>query len=258
MSGYHGKFVWYELMTTDAKAAEAFYGSVVGWEARDSGMPGMAYMLLHAGEAMVAGLMAMPEEARQAGARPAWTGYVAVDDVDAEAERFKTEGGAVHHGPADIPGIGRFAVVGDPQGAVIALFKAADPEQAPPPVAPGTPGHVGWHELMAGDGASAFEFYARHFGWTKSRAMDMGDMGVYQLFARDGEDIGGMMTKPPQVPAPFWQYYFNVDSIEPAAQRVREGGGQILNGPMEVPGGQWIVQCMDPQGVMFSLVAPAG
>ncbi len=258
MSGYHGKFVWYELMTTDAKAAEAFYGSVVGWEARDSGMPRMAYMLLHAGEAMVS-LMAMPEEARQAGARPAWTSYVAVDDVDAEAERFKTKAAPSITDPRTFRASAASPWSATRRSAVIALFEdgrsGARRRRRSPPA---RLGHVGWHELMAGDGASAFEFYARHFGWTKSRAMDMGDMGVYRLFARDGEDIGGMMTKPPQVPAPFWRYYFNVDSIEPAAQRVREGGGQILNGPMEVPGGQWIVRCMDPQGVMFSLVAPAG
>jgi uncharacterized protein len=86
--------------------------------------------------------------------------------------------------------------------------------------------------------------------------MDMGPMGIYQMFAFGGEAIGGMMTKPPSMPAPCWMYYFNVDGIDAAKARVETGGGAILNGPMEVPGGHWIVQCRDPQGAMFCLVAP--
>jgi uncharacterized protein len=256
MSSSHGKFVWYELMTTDAKAAESFYRGVVGWGAKDAGMPGIDYTLLSVGEAQVGGLMMLPEGAREAGARPGWMGYVAVDHVDAAAAQFKQDGGRVHREPDDIPGVGRFAVVADPQGAIIALFKGMGEE--PKPVAMGTPGHVGWRELAAADGASAFDFYSKHFGWTKGEAIDMGAMGTYQIFAHGGEPIGGMMTKPASVPAPYWLYYFNVDGIASAEQRVGAAGGKIINGPMEVPGGSWIVQCLDPQGAMFALVGPRG
>jgi predicted enzyme related to lactoylglutathione lyase len=164
-------------------------------------------------------------------------------------------GGAIHRGPQDIPGIGRFAVAGDPQGAGFMLFQGTSSE-APPPTPAGSPGHVGWHELHAGDGQTAFAFYSGLFGWTKAEAMPMGDMGVYQIFAIDGTPAGGMMTKMPQSPAPFWLYYFNVEALDPAIERVKNGGGQIANGPMEVPGGSWIAQCFDPQGAMFAMVAP--
>jgi predicted enzyme related to lactoylglutathione lyase len=217
----------------------------------------MDYTLFSAGETGVGGLQALPAEACADGAWPGWIGYVAVDDVDAAAARFQAEGGKVRRAPGDIPDVGRFAIVADPQGAVLALFKpAGDPPPARVPVAAGTAGHGGWHELYAGDGPTAFEFYARQFGWTKADAMDMGPMGVYQLFAQGGVPIGGMMTKPAAMPAPAWQFYFNVDAADAALARVKAGGGEVLMGPQEVPGGSWIVQGRDPQGAAFALVAP--
>ncbi|WP_448187334.1 VOC family protein [Azospirillum sp. sgz301742] len=260
MPSFHGKFVWYELMTADMKAAEDFYRGVIGWGSRDAGVPGVSYTLFTAGESPVSGVMILPEQARAAGARPGWIGYVAVDDVDAYAGKVQEAGGRVYRAPDDIPGVGRFAILADAQGAVFALFKTACSGEAPPPVAAGTPGHAGWHELYAADGPTAFDFYAKIFGWVKADAVDMGPMGTYQLFAPGGEEggpaFGGMMTKPDAVPVPFWNYYFNVEAINAAVERVTSRGGQIINGPHQVPGGSWIVQGLDPQGAMFSLVAP--
>ena len=256
MSGTASKFCWYELMTTDPAGATAFYEIVVGWGAQDSGMPGMAYTMLTAGGAPIAGLMALPEQAGNAGARPGWVGYVWVGDVDAGAAQAKAAGGTIERLPNDIPGVGRFAVVADPQGATIALFKdaAGGPRQMP---AAGTPGLVGWHELHASDRESAFAFHAGLFGWTKAEALEMGGpIGIYQLFATGDAPVGGMMNKMDVFPKPFWLYYFNVDDIDAAEARVTGGGGQILNGPHEVPGGSWIVQGLDPQGAMFALVGP--
>ena len=255
MSKNLGKFVWYELMTSDTKAAEAFYCRVIGWDAKDSGMTDRSYTLFSARPAMVGGLMPIPEEARAMGTRPCWTGYIAVDDVDAYAARVKAAGGAIYRAPEDIPGVGRFAVAADPHGAVFNLFSVPDGPESPQ-IAPGTPGHVGWHELHAGDGVSAFAFYSGLFGWTKSEAMDMGPMGVYQIFAIDGAQAGGMMTKMPQTPAPFWLYYFNVDALDAAITRVTNAGGQSIIDPMEVPGPMWVVHCLDPQGAIFAMVAP--
>jgi predicted enzyme related to lactoylglutathione lyase len=260
MSSSHGKFVWYELMTTDTKAAEAFYKAVMGWEAQDAGMPDMAYSLLSLGGSRVGGLMALPDEVRKAGGQPGWLGYVFVDDLAAAVAQVSKAGGKIHRPPADIPGVGSFSVVADPQGAVLALFHGAPaPGQEPPPdPAPGTPGHPGWHELHAGDQEAAFGFYAGLFGWTKADPVDMGAMGIYQIFARGGVMMGGMMTKTAATPAPFWLYYVNVAGIDAAAARVTAAGGKVANGPMEVPGGSWIVQCFDPQGAMFALVGPKG
>lgn len=255
MSSAHGQFAWYELMTTDAAAAEAFYKAVVGWNARDASRPGMTYTSFLAGSTPVAGVMSLPEDACAAGARPGWLGYVVVDDVDACAVRVTDAGGQVHRPAADIPGIGRFAVVADPQGAAFVLFKGVEYGSVPAAI-PDQPGYAAWRELMAADGESAFSFYSDLFGWTKADAVDLGPMGTYQLFAAGGAAIGGMMTKPPSLPAPFWTYYFRVDSIEAAVSRIQAAGGTIINGPHQVPGGDWIVQGLDPQGAMFALFSP--
>jgi predicted enzyme related to lactoylglutathione lyase len=255
-----GKFVWYEWMGENVKAAADFYGHVVGWKAKDSGMSdtsGRPYTILSAGDYGAAGMMTIPAEAKAMGARPCWTGYVWVEDVDKAAAKLIAAGGAVKRAPSDIPGVGRFAVVTDPHGAFFMLFRDAGGNPPPPP-APDTPGLVGWRELHAGDGAAAFAFYSGLFGWAKRNAMDMGAMGVYQLFGFAGgdSDYGGMMTRTPQTPGPFWLYYFNVPAIDAAGERVKAKGGKIINGPMEVPGGQWIVQGLDPEGAMFALLAP--
>jgi uncharacterized protein len=255
MSVSQGHFVWYELMTTDTAAAKAFYGKVVGWGTQD--IPGMAYTLFTAEEHPVSGLMDQPEDSRRMGAPPSWIGYVSVENVDATADRVKQLGGTVYVAPKDIPNVGRFAVVADPQKAVFALFKWASAAQDELP-APQMPGRSGWHELLAADWEKVLPFYSELFGWHKGDAMDMGAMGTYQLFSVGGPPIGGMFNKPPMVPAPFWLYYFNVGDIDAAAGRVTAGGGQILNGPMEVPGGGWILQGTDPQGAAFALLGKRG
>jgi predicted enzyme related to lactoylglutathione lyase len=243
-------------MTTNQPAAEAFYGSVVGWEMADAGQPGMRYTILSAGKRGVAGLMALPAEACAAGAHPGWIGYVGVADTDAAAKRIAGSGGSIHRAPEDIPNIGRFAVVADPGGATFALFTPLPREQEPPPVELMTPGHIGWHELYAGNGQeAAFEFYSNHFGWTTIDLLDMGAMGRYRIFGTDGVPCGGMMDKPPQVAAVGWGYYVNVDGIDAAVERIKADSGQVLMGPSEVPGGSWIVQAVDPQGANFALVS---
>ncbi|MGA9990761.1 MAG: VOC family protein [Thiobacillaceae bacterium] len=248
-----GRFVWYDLMTTDIDAAATFYGGVIGWKTADAGMSERRYGLFSAGAVTVGGLMPLPENLRAEGVPPSWTGYIGVDDVDAYAVRVSAAGGTVRRGPEDIPGVGRFAVVADPYGAVFILFKGSS-DEAPADVAPMTPGHIGWHELHAGDPEGAFDFYSGLFGWTKEETHDMGPMGVYQTFATGGLAVGGMMTREAQTPASFWLYYFNVDSVDAALARVRNGKGQVLNGPQQVPGDVWIAQCLDPQGAMFAIV----
>lgn len=248
-----GAFVWCDLMTTDMAAAEAFYGAVVGWQSQDSGMPGDPYTLFTADQRPAAGLMTLPQEARDMGAPPCWTAYVAVSDVDAVAAAMQADGGAVRKGPEDIPGVGRFAVVADPQGAVLCIFKGQGEMQPP---AAGTPGHVGWHELMTSDLEAGLAFYAKHFGWSKADAVDMGEMGPYQMFAHDGQTIGGIMKRPSFMPVSHWRIYFNVADIKAASDAVKAGGGEVLQGPMQAPGGSWILQGRDPQGAFFALVAP--
>jgi predicted enzyme related to lactoylglutathione lyase len=249
-------FFWYDVMTSDTKAALEFYSSVVGWGVSDGGAPHeMEYTLLTVDGVGVAGVMPIPVDATKMGVPPAWMGYIHVDDVDAMAKRITAEGGKVMKEPVTVPNTIRFAVVADPQGAG---FLIAQPlrKDAPTWPAPGTPGTIGWHELFASDMKTALPFYEKLFGWTKADALDMGPMGTYQLFAAGQAPIGGMMTKTAEIPAPFWNYYINVPSVSAAAQKVTAGGGRIAMGPDEVPGGRWILRCFDPQGAFFALLSP--
>jgi predicted enzyme related to lactoylglutathione lyase len=245
-------FCWYELMTSDTAAAAAFYAKVVGWKAEEakSAMPYTTF-LTPAGPP-VGGMMDLPAEVAERGGPPGWIGYVAVDDLDAATAKAAALGGTVHRQPADIPSVGRFSVVADPFGAVFMLFHAV-PEFSMPPDGEG-PGFVAWRELMAGDLEKAWTFYSALLGWTKDTDHDMGPMGAYRLFKTGGDKtVGGMMTKPANLPASFWTYYFSVDGIRAATDRLTTSGGKAVNGPMQVPGGDWVVQAMDPQGGMFAL-----
>jgi predicted enzyme related to lactoylglutathione lyase len=256
MSAAAGNFVWYELMTPDPKKAAAFYRAVIGWQSGDAGMSGGDYTIFSAGAGQVAGLMGMPPQAVANGAPAGWRGYLAVHDTDAVAARVAAAGGVVRYGPADIPGVGRVASVTDPQGAAFLLFTPT-PGSARPEFAPGTPGTIGWHELAAADQASAFDFYAGLFGWTKSTVHDMGPAGTYQLFAVDGADAGGMMTRMDPTAPPHWTYYVVVEAATAAAARIESAGGKVTHGPTPVPGGSWVVQATDGQGLGFAVVAPA-
>jgi len=244
-------FFWYDLVTTDTAAAAKFYGEVVGWTYQDMSNAENAYGIFKVGETGVTGLMPFPQGMQ---GHPGWNGYIAVDDVDATAKKIAELGGAIHRGPIEVPGTIKFAVVADPQGAVFLIAKGLMPPTAELPV--GTPGTVGWRELFATDWKTDFEFYAKLFGWTLAEAHDMGEAGIYQLFAAGGAPIGGMMNRPAAMPMSWWNYYTNVESIDAAVARIQKAGGSIKMGPMEVPGGQWVVQATDPQGAYFALVAP--
>jgi predicted enzyme related to lactoylglutathione lyase len=252
-----GDFVWHELRTTDAKGAEDFYTHVVGWQAKSSGDPGgIPYKLLSVGDLSTAGLMQLTPDMLAGGMKPAWVGFIGVDDVDAYAKRVEQAGGKLHFPPLDIPTIGRFASVEDPQGATFLLFKGSL-DFAPPRPPAGSPGTVGWNELSANDEKSAWTFYSEIFGWTLDSTMDMGPDGTYRIIKNGGAPMGAMMTRDPKKsPAPFWLYYFNVEDIDAAVTRIKEKKGQVLMGPHQVPGDLWIVLGHDPQGAIFSLVGP--
>jgi hypothetical protein len=247
-----GKFSWYEIMTSDTKATGKFYADVVGWKTCE--MPsgeGTPYTTFNLGDVGIAGMLQMTGHS-------GWIGYISVDDVDAHIAKIVEAGGKLWKPATDVPGMLRFAVLSDPQGAAIVVF-TPDPKMPSPqrPESP-TPGTIGWHELYTTDVEGGFDFYNKLFGWTKVSDMDMGSMGIYRLFDEgDHKELGdgGMMTKAPHIPVSCWNFYFNVDSIKAAVKRVETGGGKVLNGPMQVPGGGWIINGQDPQGAMFSLVS---
>jgi predicted enzyme related to lactoylglutathione lyase len=252
MENSASRFVWYELATTDMEAAKAFYANVLGWSTAGTSAPGSAYTLFTAGNVPIAGLMEMPAKAAAVGAPPQWIGYAGVDDVDDAASRAEKLGGTVHVPPADVPNVSRFSIVADPQWATFALIKGRERSHEGS-ARPCILGHVVWHELLAADLDKAFAFYSALFGWQKADAR-IGPMGMYQEFSAGADTIGGMFKRPGNVPVSLWLYYFNVNGIGAAAKRVERGGGQILDGPLTVPGGARIVHCRDPQGAIFALI----
>lgn len=254
MSGENdrGRFVWYDLMTTDPEGAKAFYSAVTGWGTQLWENPGMSYTMWTAGDKTMAGTMKLPDEAVAGGAHPHWLAYVSVPDVDAAASRVRELGGTIMVPPTDIPTVGRFSVFADPQGAMMALFKSENPASE----TEGMPsvGEFSWHELATPDPEAAFGFYADIFGWEKISAFDMGPMGIYQLYGRRGQTLGGIYKKPAEMPGPpAWLHYARVADVNTATEAVRQHGGQVLNGPMEVPGGDWITMILDPQGAPFAV-----
>jgi uncharacterized protein len=254
MSGPHGRFVWYELLTPDPKAAEAYYTNVVGWGTLPMPGPDGPYTLFTVGEAPVCGLMKPPGEAKKLGAPPLWLGYVVVDNVDATTTEASQMGATVHLSPRDIPNVCRLAVIADPQKAAIGMMAWSSPPQKDGIGVRAAPGRIGWHELLTTDFEQGYGFYHTLFGWQKEDALDVGEMGTYQVFSTGGQLTGGMFNKPAGVPATFWLYYFNVADFDAAVERVRSFGGEVLTSPMEVPGGSWIVHAKDPQGALFALV----
>jgi predicted enzyme related to lactoylglutathione lyase len=246
-----GRPLWYELMTTDMTGAEAFYQTVVGWTAAPFEGSSHPYATFNrSGNTPAAGVMARPAEVK---APPFWAMYVGVPKLEEAAAQIKQLGGSAHTDVIEVPNIGRMQLMMDPQGAAFYIFEPAHTPQEPEAAA--ETGEASWHELMTTDAPAAMQFYQQVFGWQPSEAMDMGPMGKYQMFNRPHGMIGGMMNKPPEMASvpPNWQIYFRVPDVHAAAERIKGNGGKILNGPMEVPGGDWVVNAMDPQGAAFGL-----
>ena len=252
MTNPHGSFIWYELLTTDAEAASGFYADVIGWEARDAGMAGIDYRLFSAGGEDVAGHMTIPKGA-PAEMRPAWLGYIGVDDVDAAVSGIAADDGRVHMPAMDMPGVGRMAMVADPQGVPFYVMRGTS-EQASTAFCAAEAGHCRWNELSTTDQEGALAFYTRQFGWERGDAMPMGALGDYRFVHHYGQMIGAVM--PAQGPAPLWCFYFGVRDIDAAAARITAGGGTLIQEPIEIPGGEYSLVAADPQGVAFGLVGP--
>lgn len=249
----HGRFYWYDLMTTDPEPAKSFYTKLIGWGTTqwEGAGPGQPYTMWTNGETPIGGVMTLPQEARKAGAPPHWLSYVLVPKVDNTLAAANKSGGKVLVPGTDIPTVGRFGVFSDPQGAVIAAFTPLEAQPGGPPKL----GDVSWHELATSDPVAAFSFYQKLFGWKKTEAMDMGEMGTYQMYTYEGGDLplGGIFKRPKDMPVSAWLYYIKVKDVHDSVETVKKLGGKVLNGPLEVPGGDFVAQCMDPQGAAFAL-----
>jgi predicted enzyme related to lactoylglutathione lyase len=256
-----GHLIWYELMTPDGDASKAFYDKVVGWQIGEPVAEYQGYRMIGRSDGGFAGgVLQLTDEMQHHGARPTWLGYIGVDDTDAAVASIEQAGGKALMPPFDIPKVGRVAMVTDPQGVPFYVMKPIPPEgqenQQSDVFSVDQPQRVRWNELATTDPDAAIRFYGDQFGWSQEGDMDMGEMGKYRFIQNRGTTIGAVMAKPAQLPVSKWTYYFGVEGIDRAVEAIKSSGGQVLNGPMEIPGGEFAVNAIDPQGASFGLVGP--
>lgn len=263
MTNAQGEFIWYELLTKDADAAAAFYGKVVGWTSVASGQPGMDYRFFFVGDGSdtkdgVGGYMAITPEMAEHGAQPAWVGYIAVNDVDGSANSITAAGGSILMPAMDLEGVGRMAMVADPQGVPFYIMRGASDDTSHSFAAyEPKNGHCAWNELSTSDPEAAKAFYGAQFGWVIDGGLDMGPMGKYEFWQMPGErpyGLGAVMPKMPEMPVSAWTYYFRVPDIDAGAAAISAQGGTIIQQAMEIPGGDYALVASDPHGAVFGLV----
>ena len=241
-----GRFVWYDMMTTDAAKSKAFYTALFHWEIQDVPMEGSTYGMLMAGPGPIGGLI---EE--KAIPMSHWMPYVAVDDVDASAKKCTELGGSVCVPPTDIPNTGRFAVVGDPQGGFFSIYKGNAESPGADPDAP-IPGRVCWNEILTTDDVKAQEFYTGMFGWT-AESKDMGPMGMYHCQMQDGKQVAGIMKNPMNGAPTCWLSYFLVEDLAAATIKAKGLGANAMMENTPIPGIGSFSMLADPCGAVFAL-----
>lgn len=239
-----GRFVWHELKTPDASESHAFYRRVVGWKAQPWEQDPSYTLLSGGGEPIAATVAADGDE-------PQWIHYIGTNDVDATVSQATQLGATVIKEATDIPNGARYAILSDPQGATFAVYASPPPHQREKDP---RRGQFSWMELATTDAKAALDFYCALFGWERSAAHDMGPLGFYYIFSRNGRDLGGAFDKPPAMPGPSaWLGYIRGKDLDKVAQVAKKAGGTLINGPMEVPGGDWIAQFVDKHGAAFAV-----
>ena len=255
MVDHQGRFVWYELLTTDIAAAQVFYGKVVGWGAKDASTPDFAYTISRSENAPMGGLMNLPEEGLKKGATPRWLGYVAVDDVDMTAERVRRLGGTIYVPPTD-SNIGRISVIADPQTATLALVSGLKPAEAAAPTGPTRGAWAGTSclpPITERRSPTTVRFSAG-----RRRMPNPARRKRTSCSPPAGRRLAACSPSRRRRCFRSGFIYFTVENIGAALDRVTEAGGQIFEGPFKLVGDSAIARCVDPQGAMFALLGLRG
>jgi predicted enzyme related to lactoylglutathione lyase len=237
-----GTFIWHENNSTDAEKAKSFYTELLGWQTEE--WPGeQEYTIIKVGDKGHGGI-----SAAQGGAPSHWMGNVFVEDVDEVARRTEAAGGKVLYGPEDIPEVGRFALISDPQGATLSAF-------SPRPQGDGELGEgvFVWDELHTSDPAAAKSFYGEVLGWTAEDS-DMGGM-TYTVFKNAGgiQVAGCMQLMEGMQAPPHWLVYIGTDDVDATTARAKELGATIHMGPEDITGVGRFSVLQDPAGAAFGL-----
>ena len=245
-----GRFVWHELTTPNKAAAHDFYSKAVGW-AKQAWEQDPSYTMFAAASGPLGASIESRDET------PHWRPYIGTLDVEETVATATRLGAKVVTPATSLPNAGRFAVLEDPHGGKFGVHSSPT---EPRPETPAVYGEFYWHELATTtDPVAAFAFYKELFGWDEVRQYDMGPAGIYLLFGRNGREIGGMFDKGKQgLPGgAYWVGYVRVPNMDAAVATVKAERGTLLNGPIEVPGGDWIAQFRDPHGAFFAVLVNA-
>lgn len=244
-----GRFVWHELITPDTAGAHGFYSKVLGWKTQ-AWEQDPSYSMFAAASGPLGGSVA------QTAGTPHWLGYIATDDIDATVQKATSLGGSVHKEITTMPTGSKYAELADPQGAKFGVYWSAAADNRGS--GPAKRGEFSWNELAASDYQAAFEFYSALFGWDDIAEREIGPLGKYLIFGRNGAQLGGIFNKTAQMHGPpFWLGYVRVKDVNQSVKKIKSARGTLINGPMEVPGGDWIAQFLDPYGAMFAVHAVA-
>ena len=261
-----GAPIWYELMTPEPGAVAPFYRAVLGWEIPAEGhdMPnGSQYReILRADGGSAGGVLTLTPSMAGGGARPGWLTYWHVDDVDAAVAKAENLGASVHMPPMTMPGVGRMAMLADPQGAPFYVMDPTPPPNAPDAQSdvfqPNTSGHAWWNELQTTDEPGSTGFYTELFGWDAGNAMPMGDKGDYRFVEAGGKAIGAINPWMPDWMPVSWLPYFGAADIDAARSAAEAEGATIRHDIHQVPGGDFIFTCTDPAGAPLGVVGKRG
>lgn len=247
---------WIDVALPDVDKGKAFYSALFGWELEDEFHEGTRiYTSARRDGQDIAGMAWLSPEMAAGGMPPAWTTYIAVDDVEKTAARVGELGGTIVAPPMDVMEYGRMTAAIDPTGAAVAFWEARDHHGADLVNVPGT---WGWNELLTRDTAGAEAFYTQLLGWTATT--NEGGGMKYTEFALDGRSIAGMMETPPMAPPEMpavWLVYFVVDDTDAAVAKITELGGRVVMPPMDLPVGR-IALTADNQGATFYVIRLAG
>lgn len=241
-----GRFLWHELSTCATLEAAIFYPRVVPWRPEHSEQD-PTHVIWHTLDGPMGTLAPSP----QIGGSPHWLPYVGTPDVADTIAQIQRLGGRVLVNATETPNGDVFAVVSDPQHTTFGIMAPA----IPTPERTVLLGEFSWHDLAVTDLWAVFGFYEELFGWSNFAEHDMGTMGTYLTFARNGRPIGGMYEAQGVV-SPQWLCFVRVAEIETAAKAAEAAGGRIDFGPMQVPGGDWLATIVDPQGAVFAVHMP--
>jgi predicted enzyme related to lactoylglutathione lyase len=245
------RFAWRDLMSVDPEISGAFFTALFGWTQVPIEIePLGVYRQLFHGDHILGGILALDPAIKHPSH---WLSYIDVASLDAAVAKTARLGGTVASAPAEIPGVGRFALLADPQDALFcALEWHAGAARPPEPEEAAEPGEIAWNELLTADPTAAARFYGKLFNWTARSSVDA--RGPYRTMVRGDRPTAGMRARLPGMAMSAWLIYFEVADLDVSLERVRELGGRVVSDVVEDERFGRFAYAADPTEAGFGLM----